>query len=435
MILESLRIALRHFRRRPMRSLLVLQGITWGVGLAVFFPALIDGSRQNALEKASELGVDRVVIEADPTGRRMTLEDYEAVRVALGDEIRAIAAARLVGAQISRDGNAGETDPFLFAETTSDFPASRSYAVAKGQFPSTPPSASGALPAAIDPSLAEELFGDVSAIGETLRLRLWNHEEDTDEATGPWRTIEIVGEMSRRTKEALGINDLGLETDHELAGMAKDLLRSIGIISDDSDWKQTDRILYLPMGALAGADAPIDEIEFRADPLEIDRLSEKAQLVLADRGVVPLAITNLSFRTIMSSEIDRYEILNVALFTTVLIMGAFMIANITLFTVMERFREVAIRRVEGATRRDIVLQFLFEGLFLCLIGGLLGVPLGLLLAKGRAWLDPGTLMTVRLPLGRAALAVGLATLSGVLATILPALRASRIEPVEALRHE
>ncbi len=429
MILESLRIALRQFLRRPVRSLLVLQGTTWGVALAVFFPALIEGSRENALERASELGLDRLVLEADPTGRPLTRADFESLQTELAGEVQDMAAARVIAVEVQSGASAGKL--WLIVETTPGYPGARSYPVARGHFPTTSPE-DATIPVAIDPALAREMYGENEALGRALTVQLFDTTED--EPTGVPRTLRIVGRMSQRTEQALSANDLGIDEDHRLAGIAKSMLRSLGIAMDRDDWKQSDHMLYLPLDSLA-PEQPLSEIVLRAPPEKIDRLSDRAQLLLADRGIVPLSFSNAGFRVIMNSEIDRYEPLNIALFTTVLVMGAFMIANITLFSVMERYREIAIRRVEGATRRAIVMQFLFEGLILCLIGGLIGVPLGVGLAKLRALLDPGVVMTVHVPVGRSLLAVALATLSGVLASILPARRAARIEPVEALRHE
>jgi ABC-type antimicrobial peptide transport system permease subunit len=113
-----------------------------------------------------------------------------------------------------------------------------------------------------------------------------------------------------------------------------------------------------------------------------------------------------------------------------LIVGAIGIANVTLVAVMERIGEIGLRRALGATRRHIATQFLLESATLGLVSGVLGASLGMLIVVGVAanqtWtpvMDP--LVPVLAPL------IGCVT--GLLAGFYPALRAARLEPVDALR--
>jgi ABC-type antimicrobial peptide transport system permease subunit len=113
-----------------------------------------------------------------------------------------------------------------------------------------------------------------------------------------------------------------------------------------------------------------------------------------------------------------------------LVVGAIGIANVTLVSVMERTGEIGLRRALGATRRHIALQFLLESTAIGVVGGILGASLGTLLVVGvsayQSWtpvLDPYVPFVAPLIGG----------LIGLLAGSYPALRASRMEPVEALR--
>jgi putative ABC transport system permease protein len=114
-----------------------------------------------------------------------------------------------------------------------------------------------------------------------------------------------------------------------------------------------------------------------------------------------------------------------------LVVGGIGIMNVMLVSVTERTREIGIRLAIGARQRDVIAQFLLEAALLSAASGLLGIALGALaiplaagLNQGAALLDPGSMP----------LAFGVALLTGLCFGLYPALRASRLDPVEALRH-
>jgi putative ABC transport system permease protein len=119
-----------------------------------------------------------------------------------------------------------------------------------------------------------------------------------------------------------------------------------------------------------------------------------------------------------------------------LLVGGIGVMNIMLVSVTERTREIGIRRAVGARRRDIVLQFVTEALALCIGGGLLGIAIGMALAMG---IDGRTIadqqMTTVVQSWSVALAFVVAAGIGAASGIYPAIRASRLDPIEALRSE
>ena len=126
---------------------------------------------------------------------------------------------------------------------------------------------------------------------------------------------------------------------------------------------------------------------------------------------------------------------NVMFFTIAsisLVVGGIGIMNIMLASVTERTREIGVRRALGAKRRDIVTQFLVESVTLTTVGGVLGILIGLLVPSLVSWVlkltTIITLSTLALPLG---MAVGV----GLIAGLYPAMRAARLDPIVALRHE
>ena len=119
-----------------------------------------------------------------------------------------------------------------------------------------------------------------------------------------------------------------------------------------------------------------------------------------------------------------------------LLVGGIGIMNIMLVSVTERTREIGIRKAVGATRRDIMMQFLVEALTVTMLGGGIGVAIGITLARiadGQA-IAGEDLRTVISPLS-VILAFGVSAAIGIFFGIYPAFRASRLNPIEALRHE
>jgi len=114
------------------------------------------------------------------------------------------------------------------------------------------------------------------------------------------------------------------------------------------------------------------------------------------------------------------------------VVGGIVIMNIMLVSVIERTREIGVRRALGATRGNIRRQFLSEAVLLSLGGGILGVLLGMTIAKIVSTVTPlPTLVRPTLILA----GLGVAVLTGIVAGIVPAIRASKLPPIDALRYE
>ena len=117
-----------------------------------------------------------------------------------------------------------------------------------------------------------------------------------------------------------------------------------------------------------------------------------------------------------------------------LLVGGIGIMNIMLVSVTERTREIGILKALGATRGDIVLQFLIEAVLLSLLGGLIGLAIGYGVGALAAMLLPG-FPPAHVPLWAIFLSVGFSAAVGIVFGILPAAKASQLDPIDALRYE
>jgi putative ABC transport system permease protein len=118
-----------------------------------------------------------------------------------------------------------------------------------------------------------------------------------------------------------------------------------------------------------------------------------------------------------------------------LLVGGIGIMNIMLVSVSERTREIGLRKAVGARPSVILLQFLVEAVVLCLMGGLLGLAIGYGLVFGLRMIPDSPLKSATVPIWAVFLAVGFSGATGVIFGMFPAIKAARLDPIEALRHE
>ena len=129
---------------------------------------------------------------------------------------------------------------------------------------------------------------------------------------------------------------------------------------------------------------------------------------------------------------QTFSLLLAAMATVSLIVGGIGIMNVMLVSVTERTREIGVRLAVGARQRDIVSQFLLESIFISASGGLAGIVVGIFAIPLAAALNQGVALLYS---GSIPLAFGVAVLIGIVFGLYPAIRASRLDPIEALRYE
>jgi putative ABC transport system permease protein len=204
-----------------------------------------------------------------------------------------------------------------------------------------------------------------------------------------------------------------------------------------------DRAVYAPLISVksiyATNNTDYDILVAVDDPTSMDAAqSETMGLFRQIRGLRPgededyEIFASNSLVAILKDSTTNLRLATIAIGLMTLLGAAIGLMNIMLVSVTERTREIGIYKALGATRRSIMLQFLFEAIVICQIGGIVGIILGILIGNIVTPLLGGSFLV---PWGWMFLGFSLCMAVGVLSGFYPAMKASRLDPIESLRYE
>ena len=421
-------IALGQIARRPVRNLLVLQGVIWGTALAIFGPGAIEGSRRNAFEDTQTYHLDRIVVSPDAAARTagpFSLEDLGALSEALGpDRLKHLSPMSVELAQVSGLGS----DPWDL-HLLGVYPGmadARDFHAARGRYISEADVRDSRPVCVLEPGSALSLFPGKDPLGQNVKVELQD---------GRSLTLEVVGIMEQRSQKRLTMDALGM-SEQKSQELRELLLMAMGIMQAPGEWERNDAAIHVPQSALGEQGAGLAWIYMRVAVLE--DLEASANLVaetMTARGRQVQLFFDVSLPFLVGKQLDIYVDLNRAIYLTCVVMGVVVVTILMLAGVLARTHEIGIRMVEGATRGDIAIQFMTESAVMCLAGALVGIPAAF--ALGHIWLiyELSQFAQFVLPWKETLLTLLLVEGAGMLAGILPAWRAAGLDPVVALRYE
>ena len=407
--IETFKLALAAIWAHKLRSALTLLGMIIGVTAVVVVVSLIEGFNRYVDEKIAGIGAKSFTVQrfnpfedfkdidtvaaATRRNKDLTMDDFDYLRShsVLIDKLGA--GARPTAAQIKR--GADVLEDVQVDGVTANVAEIRAIDVADGRFFTESENQNSSRVAFLGADVATKLFPTMSAINQEITI-----------AGLPYRVVGVA--VAKGTV-------LGIPQDNYVTIPLKTYASNFGGLT-------RFRSLYFIATA-------------KSDPLFNDAVEEARQIMRVRRrvpakekdnfGIVtPDAITGLRDRIFGSIFIVAIAVPAIAL-----VVGGIVIMNIMLVSVTERTKEIGIRKALGARRGDILKQFLVEAITLSAIGGATGVLL--------AWIVGRVLTAVFFPTYLSVVAVfvavGVSGGIGVLAGIIPAWKAARLDPIEALR--
>jgi putative ABC transport system permease protein len=401
MLAQALKLAFASIWRNALRSFLTGLGIIIGVGAVIAMVTLGRGATARVRAELGRLGSNLLVVAPGQFGpgrpssdaRPFDARDLEAMRT----QLRAVRAVAPVSQRSATAVYGSESRVTTVTGTDGDYLITQDWDLAAGRSFLDAELRTGRAVCIVGQTVRETLFGFADPIGERLRLKNVS--------------CEVIGVLA-----AKGAGGMGADQDDTVLVPIRAYQRRIAGNAD---------IGRIHVSALDGADTA----KLQAD---LERLLRER------RSVLPGEEDDFTVRDL--EQIVEATVTTTALLTGLLgavaavslLVGGIGIMNIMLVSVTERTREIGIRLAIGALESQVLLQFLVEAVVLSVGGGLLGIAFGLALAAAIAQalgvpflIDPQVI----------ALAFGFSGLVGVVFGFMPARRAARLDPIDALRRE
>ena len=388
MLIESIKMSWENISSNKLRSFLTMLGIVIGVASIIALITIVQGATNSISEQVSSLGVNKVMVTAMGTPLKQGLSDEDIKSIIRLDNISGVSPTisnktSIVYAGNNMDGVAvqGKNEVYFKADS-SLMKSGRTINIldidSKNQV------------AIIGAGIAQELFYGMDPIGKEIMIN--------------GTTYKIVGTLAASSAFGLNSNNDAVIIPYTTA------LRSLGVKSVSS------LDVYLKDTNLA--DNTVSEIK--------GVLS--AAFNYKDNAYSVFNMGNMisSFQTMMS----MMSLLLAGIAAISLVVGGIGIMNMMLVSITERTAEIGLRKALGATPNRIQLQFIIESIFLSVIGGLIGLILGCLIAY-----IASTLIGIgfSVSISTILLAVGFSAIVGIVFGYMPARKASRLNPIDALR--
>jgi putative ABC transport system permease protein len=405
----AVRMALASLRVNKLRTALTMLGIVIGVAAVIAMVSVGAGARERIAEQIRSMGSNLIVVFPGAQtsggirwglGSQQTLTEEDARAIALEVTAAEVAAPSVRGSAQTIFGNLNWST--VIQGVTPDYIEAREWGITGGRMLSPQDVDGAAKVAVLGDTVWHSLFGDTDPIGETIRIKkvpftvVGVLEPKGQSAFGQDQDDLILIPLSTAKKKVLGTN----RSNPRSVGQISVRVRDASLMGEAEE--QIRAILRQRHRLQAGQD---DDFQVRVLAEMFAAQEESARIMT----MLLAAIASVS-----------------------LMVGGIGIMNIMLVSVTERTREIGLRMAIGARGRDILAQFLVEAVTLSAVGGVIGVGIGILtsvvIANFAEWSTDVSLRSV-------GMAFVFAGTVGVFFGFYPARKASRLDPIEALRYE
>ena len=408
---EIIFMALEALWNNKLRTLLTMLGIIIGITAVIAVTAIGQGTQKATEQQLQSLGTDILIVQSGAfrsgavqqgagSATTLTLADAQAI----AQQVLGVQQVSAVLQQTAQVVYAQNNNAITIIGTDVNYPDVRNTHPQSGRF-FTPEEVKAAKPVAVmGPTARDELLG-VGSHAEGARLRIQG------------QTYEVIGVME--AKGAQGPQNPDEQIYIPLTNM------SARLVGNNAIKGVAVRSIYVKV-----------QSQDRLDAAQY----QTTNLLRVRHGIFPQKNQPDDFRTNNSADIINtltstsklFTVMIVAVAAISLIVGGIGIANIMLVSVVERTKEIGIRKAIGATKRAILGQFLAEAVAIALLGGAIGIGLGIAIAFAASKLLQFPLV---LSFWSVLLGFGLTLAIGLLAGVIPARNAARLDPISALRSD
>jgi putative ABC transport system permease protein len=413
-LIEALVIAVRSLLANKLRSALTMLGIIIGVGAVITLMSVGRGAQASITSAFEEMGSNVLsVMPSSPEVEGMmgispafvtptlTLDDAKAL-----ERIDSVTAIAPVNENIVEVTTSDESTVSMIEGSTPQFQQAYAYSLASGQFISDRNVASRDNVLVLGSKVAEDLFGDDDPVGQRVKIK--------------GKRFTVIGVL-----EPKGGAIMGISMDDVVVTPITTFQTKL-FTQRTASGEDAVQSIALQVASAEAVDQVTDEIE--------TILRKRHRLSGDDKN--DFAVISMEQMLGMFEQVTGiFTIVLGAIASISLLVGGIGIMNIMLVSVTERTREIGIRKAVGAKRRDILNQFLLEAAVLSLLGGGVGIVGGWLLSFLISLIDIGgiTLHTM-VSWDVVILAVAVSVFIGLASGIYPAMRAARLNPIDALHY-
>jgi putative ABC transport system permease protein len=409
-LLENIKIAFQSLGSNRLRAFLTMLGIIIGVGAVIAMMSIGSGAQQSVIQSVQDIGSNLIIVtpgnqeRQQQAGPQAMFGDSKAKMSLKIDDIKELdkQSATLVGSipiiisssVISYQDKSTRASIYASSEKAKEI---YNVKIENGKFYTESDVSNSANVALVGKTITDALFKDADPIGKIIKV--------------DGKNFTIIG-----TTKPKGTDQFGNDQDNVVSipiTTAQNRLYGIDylnmILAQGKDGIDSDKVIK-----------EVEKILRRAHHLGKDELNDFT--VNSQTQILDMVGTITGIFTIVISSIAGISLL----------VGGIGIMNIMLVSVTERTREIGIRKAVGAKNRDILVQFLIESTVLSISGGILGI---LFAVAVTIILSKFTVLQTNITGTSIVLAISFSTVIGLFFGIYPAMRAARLNPIEALRYE